>query len=129
MPQKRAAMHDEWISVMSEERKSSLSSLQLLAIKEEQAQICREGLEHSLNGGTMTKKDFDIAVARITAHRLEIGRERVVLKKSKRTVSSDMMEMMPNYDSLSEAFSSLVSSMVLGSSKLGQSQKKETDRG
>jgi hypothetical protein len=154
MPQKRPAIHDEWISVMSEERKSSLSSLQerhesvslhieqmalpetfiaarqeLLAIKEEQAQICREGLEHSLNGGTMTKKDFDIAVARITAHRLEIGRERVVLKKSKRTVSSDMMEMMPNYDSLSEAYSSLVSSMVLGSSKLGQSQKKETDRG
>jgi hypothetical protein len=153
MPQKRAAIHDEWISVMSEERKSSLISLkerhesvslhieqmalpekfitarkELLAIEEEQAQICCEGLEHSLNGGTMTKKDFDIAVARITAHRLEIGRERVVLKKSKRTVSSDMMEMKPNYDSLSEAYSSLVSSMLLGSSKLGQSQKKEKDR-
>ena len=35
----------------------------------------------------MTKKDFDIAVARITAHRLEIGRERVILKKSKRTIN------------------------------------------
>jgi hypothetical protein len=68
---------------MSEERKSSLNSSQerhesvslqieqmalpekyivarqeLLAIEEEQAQVCREGLQHSLNGGTMTKKDF-----------------------------------------------------------------------
>jgi hypothetical protein len=101
---------------------------EILAIKKEQAQVYCKGLKHSLNGGTMTKKDFDIIVARITAHRLEIRRERVILKKLKRTISGDIIEMMPNYDSLLKAYSSLVSSMVLSSSKLGQSQKKETDQ-
>ena len=140
MSQKSAIYHEEWIATLPEARKISLESLvgqydalsseikaialpdkfinarqELLAIEGKQAGICHKGLEESLEGGTMDKKDFDKAVARLTAHRFRIGRERVVLKRSRRTLIVDLTEMRPIYDSLSETYARLISSEGLGS--------------
>jgi HNH endonuclease len=138
---------------MSEERKSSLRSLQqrhenisssidqestvdsyidtkqdLLAIRDEHIRMYSSGLQESLENGKITKKEYDTVIAQINSELLEIGREQVAVKRSKRTFSHDVKEFLPCYSSVEDAYQKMVLSKVLSSSKAGQVRQSQNDR-
>lgn len=100
----------------------------LLAIRDEHTRMYSSGLQESLENGKITKKEYDTAKAQINSELLEICREQVAVKRSKRTFSHDVKELLPCYSSVEDAYHKMVVSKVLSSSKAGQVRQSQNDR-
>ena len=153
MPLKGALLSSEWIPRISEERKSLLQLLQqrhenissninhkstvdsyidtkqnLLTIRDKHARIYSSGLQESLKIGKITKTEYDALIAQINAELLEISREQVIIKRSKRTFSHDVKELVPCYSSLEDAYQKMVVLKVFSFSKAGHVRQSQNDR-